>query len=171
MSQLRNNMIKLMELRNFSPKTIKSYVWAVKGLAVYYWRRPDQVTAQEVQDYLYYLIKERKLAWNTVHLAVFGLKFFYHEFLDRQQTKFYSPSPKTPKRLPVVWSPEEIGKMINLAPDPEIRTMIKTAYASGLRLNELVHLKVGDIDSGHVTIWVRQGKGRKDRAALLSPCC
>ena len=161
-------MVKLMELRNFSPKTIKAYVWAVKGLAAYYRIPPDQLTAQQVQDYLYYLIKERKLSWNTVHLAIYGIKFFFHDFLGHAKTKFYIPCPKTPKRLPVVWSPEEIEKMFAVAPDQKIQTMLKTIYATGLRLSELVHLQVGDIDSGHQTIWVRQGKGKKDRAALLT---
>ena len=168
-SLLRTNMVKLMELRNFSPKTIKAYLWAVQGLAGYYRLRPDRLTAQQVQDYLYYLIKERKLAWNTVHLAIYGIKFFFYDLLGHPKTKFYIPCPKTPKRLPVIWSPKEIAKLFSATSDLKIRTLLKTAYATGLRLNELVHLQVGDIDSGHMTIWVRQGKGKKDRAALLTP--
>ncbi len=169
MTKLRNNMIKLMELRNLSPKTIKSYVWAVKGLAAYYRRRPDQISAREVQDYLFYLIKERQWSWNSVSLAVFGIKFFFHQYLGQGEKKFYIPSPKKPKRLPVIWSPEEIKQLIKAAPNHQIQTMIKTGYSAGLRVSELTRLKVGDIDSGHMTLWVRQGKGSKDRAALLTP--
>ncbi len=168
-SLLRTNMIKLMELRNFSPKTIRAYVWAVKGLAAYYRISPDRLTAQQVQDYLYYLVKERKLSWNTVHLAIYGIKFFFHDYLGHAKAHFYIPCPKKPKRLPVIWSPQEINKLLAAAPDLKIETMLKTVYATGLRLSELVHLQVGDIDSDHMTIWVRQGKGKKDRAALLTP--
>ena len=158
-----------MELRNFSAKTIKSYVWAVRGLAAYYRRSPDQIRAQEVQDYLFHMIKERQLSWNTVHLAVFGIKFFFHQFLGQSEKRFYIPSPKVPKRLPVIWSPEEIRQLVEAAPDRQIQTMLKTAYSAGLRISELTRLKVSDIDSGHMTVWVRQGKGKKDRAALLTP--
>ncbi len=168
-SLLRSNMIELMTIRNFSPKTIKAYVWAVRGLAAYYRIRPDLLTAQQVQDYLFYLVKHRKLSWSSVHLAIYGIKFFFHDFLRRPKSRFYIPCPKKPKRLPVIWSPGEINKLLAAAPDLKIRTMLMTAYATGLRLGEVVHLRVADIDSGHMTIWVRQGKGKKDRAALLTP--
>jgi integrase/recombinase XerD len=169
MSLLRDNMIRLMELRNFSEKTIKSYVWAVRGLAAHYRRSPDQLSAQEVQDYLFHLIKDRQLSWNTVHLAVYGIKFFFHQYLGKPANRFYVPSPKTPKRLPVIWTPQEIGQLFDAAPNRKIRTMLKTCYGAGLRSSEVTHLKVSDIDSGHMTLWVRQGKGKKDRAGLLTP--
>ena len=169
MTELRSNMIKRMTLRKFTPKTIKSYVWAVKGIAAYYRKSPDLLSDREVQDYLYAMLKERHWSWNTLHLAVYGLKYFYHDFLHRPRSKFYIPCPKKQKRLPVIWSPEEIKQLLAAAPNLQIQTMLKTAYASGLRLGELVRLKVGDIDSPHMTLWVRSGKGDRDRAALLTP--
>lgn len=169
MSSLRYNMCRLMALRNFSEKTKMSYVWAVRGLAKYYHRSPDLINPQEIQDYLFYLIKERKLAWSTISLAVYGIKFFFHDFLGQPKSTYYIPVPKVPKRLPVIWTPDEIKQLLKQAPDNQIRTMIKTVYSAGLRLSEMVHLKVTDIDSSHTTLWIRQGKGKKDRAALLAP--
>ena len=100
---------------------------------------------------------------------VHGLKFFYHDFLDRPRESYYIPSPKVPQKLPTVWSPLQIRAFLDAAKGLPLQTMIKVAYGSGLRANEVVHLRVPDIDSGHMTLWVRQGKRRKDRAALLTP--
>jgi len=169
MSKLRYNMCRLMTLRNLSEKTKKTYLSSVRGLAKYYWRSPDQISAQEVQDYLFHMIKERKLAWSTIRTTIYGIKFLFHEVLGRPRSRFYIPCPKVPKRLPVIWSPQEITLLLEKAPDIEIETMIKTAYASGLRVSEVVHLQVKDIDTPHMTLWIRQGKGKKDRAALLTP--
>lgn len=169
MSPLRAYMIKRMEVRNYSPGTIKTYVHAVERLACFYSQSPDQLTDAHVEDYIHYLVKERKLAWKTVHTIVQALKFFFHDILGREKPKFYIPSPKREKRLPVIWSPEEIRKLIETASSPKAKAMIQTAYATGMRSAEVVHLKVTDIDSKHSTIWIRQGKGKKDRAGLLTP--
>jgi len=169
MTQLRDTMIKRMELRNFSQGTIRIYLRSVKQLAGYYRQRPDTLTASQVQDYLYYLLKERQLAWSTIHTNICGLKFFYHDLLGRSLTGFYIPAPRQEKRLPVIWSPEEIRKLASAAPSLKIETMILLTYATGMRCSEVVHLKVGHIDSKHMTLWIRQGKGKKDRAGLLTP--
>ena len=149
--------------------TIESYVNTVLGLAKYYRCSPDRLNHQQIQKYLLYLIRERKLAWSTVSQRVYGLKFFYHDLLNRPRESFYIPSPKLPRRLPTIWSPKQIRAFLVAAGNLRLEMMIKLAYGSGLRAKEVVGLRVADIDSGNTTIWVRQGKGRKDRAAILTP--
>ena len=97
-----------------------------------------------------------------------GLRFFYHTTLKRDRTTFTIPSPRQSGTLPVVLSPEEVQRLLTQATTPRYRVMLMTAYAAGLRLSEVLHLRVGDIDAARMTIRVAQGKGGKDRYTLLS---
>ena len=169
MGTLRTRMDQGMVLRGMSVRTRESYLAAVAAMAKYYRRSPDQIGEEEVQRYLLYLIEERKLAWSSCNIAVNALKFCYHVTLKHPQAQFEIPRPRQPQKLPEILAREEVARLIELTPNPKHRVMLMTTYGAGLRVSELCHLKVGDIDSARMTIRVEQGKGAKDRYTLLSP--
>lgn len=167
MGALRNRMIREMQLRRFVPGTQEAYVHAVEGLAVYYGRSPDGIGSDEVKDYVHYLLEERRLKWSTVNLAVSGIRFFYSKVLGRDDVGRAIPPRRTPKRLPEILSAEELGRLFEAAENPKHRAMLMTAYAAGLRVSELVRLRIADIDSSRMMIRVRSGKREKDRYTIL----
>ncbi len=168
-SELRTRMIDDMTLRGMAAKTRDGYVRAVAQLASYYHRSPDRISDREVQVYLLHLIRERKLSWSSCNVAVYGLRFFYHQTLGREKTTFHVPGPRKPSRLPEILSREEVARLFIHTGLPRHRVLLMTAYAAGLRVSEVVHLRVRDIDSERMTIRVEQGKGAQDRYTLLSP--
>jgi len=168
MTELRRRMDEDMLARGLADRTRESYLWAVTGLARFYHRSPDQIVDAEVQAYLVHLIRDRQRAWSTCNIVVNGLRFFYHTTLKRDRTTFTIPSPRQSGKLPVVLSREEVQRLITHASTLQYRTMLMTIYAAGLRLNEVLHLQVPDIDSARMTIRVVQGKGGKDRYTVLS---
>lgn len=169
MSALRKQMDGDLVVRGMSVRTRKAYVKAVADLAKYYGRRPDRITEQEVQNYLVHLLEEKKLAWSSCNVAVHGLKFFYRVTLKRSQAEFNIPTARQPQKLPEILSREEVAALIEKTANLKHRMLLMTAYAAGLRVNELCHLKLSHIDSARMTIRVEQGKGAKDRYTLLSP--
>ena len=138
-------------------------------LAKYYGRSPDRIDEAEVQRYLLHLLKERKLAHSSCNVMASALEFFYRVTLKRRETEFCLPRPKVPAKLPEILSREEVARLIEETTNLKHRTILMTTYAAGLRLSELCHLRVADIDSDRMTIRVEQGKGAKDRYAMLSP--
>lgn len=170
MGALRDQMEREMVLRRMSIRTRQSYSQAVAALARHYRRRPDQLTQQEVQAYLLYLIEERKLAYSSCNVALHGLRLFYHETLKREQMQFELPRARAPQKLPQILSREEIERLFAAATQFRHRVLLMTTYGAGLRVSEVCALRVGDIDSQRMTIRVEQGKGNKDRYSLLSAC-
>ena len=168
MTELRRRMDEDMIVRGFADRTREAYLWAVTGLAKFYRRPPDQLSDDEVQAYLLHLIQGRQRAWSTCNMVVHGLRFFYHTTLKRDRTTFSIPARRQPSRLPALLSREEVQHLIAQVPNLKHRTMILTTYAAGLRLNEVLHLRVEDIDSARMTIRVEQGKGAQDRYTVLS---
>jgi integrase/recombinase XerD len=168
MTELRRRMDEDMIVRGFADRTREAYLWAVTGLAKFYRRPPDQLSDEEVQAYLLHLIQDRQRAWSTCNMVVHGLRFFYHTTLKRDRTTFSIPARRQPSRLPALLSREEVQHLIAEVPNLKHRTMILTTYAAGLRLNEVLHLRVEDIDSARMTIRVEQGKGAQDRYTVLS---
>ena len=112
--------------------------------------------------------RDRQRSWSTCNITVNALRFLYHTTLKRDRTTFCVPSPRQPGTLPAILSREEIERLISHAQNPKHRTMLLTTYAAGLRLNEVIHLRVSDLDSSRMTIRVEQGKGGKDRYTILS---
>ena len=108
MSELRTRMIRDMALRGFSPQTHEAYIGQVVKLAKYYKRSPDQLTNDEVQAYLAYLIQERKLSWSTCSQAAHAFRFLYHVTLGHPRADFHVPAPKQPQKLPEILSREEV---------------------------------------------------------------
>jgi len=169
MTELRRRMDENMVVRGMADRTRESYLWAVTGLAKFYHRSPDQISDEEVQAYLLHLIRDRKRSWNTCHIVVHGLRFFYHTTLKRDRTTFSIPTPRQAGKLPAILSRDEVQRLIAHATKPIQRTMLMTTYAAGLRLSEVLHLQIHHIDSARMAIRVEQGKGGKDRDTLLPP--
>ena len=168
MSELRTRMVNAMVLRRFSPRTQQAYVGAVRGLAAYYHIPPDQLDAQQVQDYLLYLTADKQLAWSSINVAVSGLRFFYHATLGWEPMRLVIPPRKRPSTLPEVLSGEEVERLLQAPSNPKHRVLLMTTYATGVRVSELVRLRVSDIDSARMMVRVEQGKGGKDRYTVLS---
>ena len=168
MTELRRRMIRDMTVRGFSPHTHESYLAAVRGLAKHYRRPPDQLSVEEVQDYLAYMITTRKLSWSTRNIAASAFRFLYHVTLGRDAAEFEVPAAKQSQRLPEILSRDEVARLIESPPNPKHRLLLATTYAAGLRVSEAVRLKVRDVDRGRMTLRVEQGKGRKDRVVPLS---
>lgn len=169
MSALRQRMTDDMAVRRMSERTQEAYLAAVAALARYYRRSPDQITDEEIQAYLLHLIRDRKRAWSTCHIAVYGLRFFYHVTLKRDRTTFTIPAGRQPSILPDILSRDEVQRLLAATRTRKQRALLTTAYATGLRSNELVHLKLTDLDAARGAIRVEQGKGAKDRYTVLSP--
>jgi len=169
MGALRKQMDGDLVVRGMAVRTREAYLGAVAGLAKYYGRRPDRIDEAEVQRYLLHLIEERKLAWASCNVVAQGLKFFYRVTLKRSEAQFGIPTARQPQKLPQILAREEVARLIERTAHPKHRVILMTTYGAGLRLNELCHLKVCDIDSSRMTIRVEQGKGAKDRYTLLSP--
>ena len=167
MGALREKMIEEIRLRNFSPRTEQSYVSAMVGLAKHYHRSPDQLTQDEIRRYLLHLM-ERGLSPSSRNVAISGMKFFYHHILGWDEHKLFLPPRKGSWRLPEVLSPKEVEQLLSAAVRFRDRCLLMTAYATGVRVSELVRLKVSDIDSERMMVKVEQGKGKKDRYTILS---
>lgn len=169
MGELRDRMVRLMSAKRYAKRTEQAYVQAVRSLAAHYHRSPDQISPSEIREYLLHLVVERQLAWSSCNQAAAALRFFYGQVLGWPQTDFYVPAVRKPQRLPEIFSRQEVEALFQAVPDRKRRTLLMTAYGAGLRVSELVQLKVGDIDSGRMVIRVSQGKGERDRYTLLSP--
>lgn len=169
MTKLREAMEKAMLLRGFSERTYESYIYGVRGLAAYYHRSPDQISNTEVREYLVYLLRERQLTYSTCNLALNAIRFLFREVLERPAKEIYLPGPRQPQRLPEILSREEVVRIFEAASDLRHKTLLMSTYAAGLRVSEVCHLRVKDIDSDRMSIRVEQGKGAKDRYTLLSP--
>jgi site-specific recombinase XerD len=161
-------MINEMKLRGFSPSTQEAYINAVAGLAKFYNQSPDQIDQDKVHAYLLHLMVERKLSWSTCNQVASGLKFFYNVTLDEKSFHLTIPPRKKPSRLPEVLSAKELESLFLCAHTIKGKTLLMTTYSAGLRVSEVVKLKVSDIESQRMMIRVDQGKGKKDRYTILS---
>ena len=169
MTRLRQRMIEEMKLRNLSPRTIEVYVSRVANFARYFGRTPEVLGRDEVRSYLLHLVQEKKVSWSVYNQSVAALRFLYEVTLGREGVLVRIACPKQPKRLPVVLSLEEVTRFFAAIIGVKHRAILMTAYAAGLRISEVVALRVDDIDSKRMVLRVRQGKGRRDRNVMLSP--
>ena len=167
MGALRQKMIEEIRLRNFSPRTEHSYVSAMVGLAKYYRQSPDQLSQEQIRAYLLHL-KERGLSPSSRNVAISGMKFFYQQCLGWNEKQLFIAPRKRSWQLPEVLSQKEVERLLLAATKQRDRCLLMTAYATGLRVSELVRLKVSAIDSHRMMVRVEQGKGRKDRYTILS---
>ena len=169
MTPLRERMQHDMLIRNLAENTQKSYLLQVSSFAKHFHRSPELLGPEEIRAWLVHLREERKLAPGSLGPTIGALRFLYRVTLKRPWSDEDFPLPKKPFRLPVVLSLGEITTFFESIASLKQRTILMTAYAAGLRVSEVVHLKVSDIDSQRMVIRVDQGKNRKDRYVMLSP--
>lgn len=167
MTPLRQRMIRELQLQRKSRKTIEAYVTAVAQLAAYHKRPPDELSVEEVRDFIHWLIVDRKLASSSCNQKLVGIKFFYEHVL-RRSIDLCVPLKRS-GRLPDPLGRGEVARLLEVIDNPKHRVMMMTTYAAGLRVSELVHLDVTDIRSDRMLLQVRHGKGDRDRYTLLSP--
>jgi len=167
MEKLHDQMKMDLELRNLSPRTRSCYLTWVKSFALHFHRSPEEMGEEEIREYLHYLIQEKKVSQSGVSQAYSALKFFYETTLKRDWKGYRIPRAQKGRRLPVVLSPQEIQAIFSAVGNLKHRAVLMTIYSAGLRISEVVHLKVSDVDSQRMTIRVEQGKGQKDRYTLL----
>jgi len=169
MTPLRQRMIEDMTLRNLSPHTIRAYVDRVAVFAKHFGKSPEHLGPAEVRAYLLFLVEERHVSWGYYGQAICALRFLYRVTLGKDWVVEDVVTPKKEKKLPVVLSPGEVARFFEAVSFPKHRAILMTAYAAGLRVSEVVNLRVDDIDSRRMVLHIRQGKGRKDRDVMLSP--
>jgi len=167
-SPLRRRMIEEMTIRQFSPKVQNDYLRHVKNFAVFLGRSPDKADFEDIRRYQLHLSKSG-LGVPSRNVAMTALRFFFRATLNRPEVTDRAVFAREARRLPVVLSQEEVARFLAAAPNLKAKTMLTTAYATGLRVHEVSVLKVSDIDSERMAIRVEQGKGRKDRYVMLSP--
>jgi len=167
-SPLRKRMLDDMRMRNLAPKTQSAYIRAVRSLAAFLRRSPDTATAEDLRLFQLHLV-DAGMSAVSLNATLTGLKFFFDVTLERPEAMSKVQPLRTPRRLPVVLSREEVAQLIAAAPGIKYQTALSIAYGAGLRVSEIVRLRVADIDSQRMTLRVDQGKGRKDRYAMLPP--
>ena len=167
-SELRQRMIEDMRMRKFSPKTQSSYILAVRRFAGHLGRAPDTATVEDLRDYQLHLV-DNGISPVSLNATITGLKFFFDVTLGRDELMAKMQPVHVPRTLPVILSREEVARLIAATRNLKHQTALSVAYGTGLRTSEVAALKVGDIDSQRMTLRVEQGKGSKDRYAMLSP--
>ena len=166
-SPLRRRMIEDMTIRGFMAATQRSCLAAVMSFTAFFGRPPD---AASVEDLRRYQVHMRSIGTSAtgMNAAVSALRFFFGVTLERGDAHAGMTSVREPKTLPVILSPQEVARLLDAAPGLKYRAALSVAYGAGLRASEVVSLKIADIDSQRMVIRVEQGKGRKDRHAMLS---
>jgi integrase/recombinase XerD len=169
MGVLRNRMAADLRLRNLRPSTQQSYLGCARKFAAYHMRSPAEMGTEQVRDFLVHLRDDKHLHPSTIKGYVAALKFLYANTLDRPEVVRPWLQPRVEKKLPVVLSREEVEALLNGIESIKYRAVLMTAYGSGLRIGEVCRLQVDDVDSGRMLLHVRDGKGGRERYALLSP--
>src|SRR5208337_2502847 len=168
MTALREPMLEELRLRNFSPRTIRTYTASVADFARYFHQSPDKLGPEHVRIYQLYLLNERKLAWHSVQVHVSALRFLYVRTLKQRWFDTEVTKPKIRRKLPVVWSREEVAALLDITKNLKHRALLGLLYGAGLRIQETLDLKVTDIDSKRMIINIREGKGKFPRQVMLS---
>ena len=167
-SPLRLRMLDDMNVRRFVPDTQREYIRAVNRLTRFLGRPPDTASAEDLRAFQLHLT-ETGVQPPTVNSTVTALRFFFKVTLDRPEITRHLGFVYEPRKLPRVLSPEEVLRLLEASASPKHKAALSVAYGAGLRAMEVVALKVSDIDSKRMMLRVEQGKGRKDRFAMLSP--
>ena len=167
-SPLRRRMIDDMRMRKLSDKTQRHYIRAVRQFAGFLGRSPDTASVEDLRRYQLHLV-DQGISPISLNAAITGLKFFFEVTLDHGELMYKMRPVRVAHTLPVVLSREEVSRLIGAAENLKHQTALSVAYGAGLRASEVVALKVGDIDSQRMTLRIEQGKGRKDRYAMLAP--
>jgi integrase/recombinase XerD len=167
MTPLRQRFIDDMRLRNYSPRTIQTYVHCVACFAKHFGRSPEVLGSEEIRAYQLHLLNE-KASWTRFDQVVCALRLLYATTLNRSEQMPRIPYGKKPKTIPCVLSPEEVACLFTSARPGRDRVLLETTYACGLRVGDVCSLEVTHIDSPRMVIHIHQGKGQKDRLVPLS---
>lgn len=169
MTALRQQMLEDLQIRHYSKTTIRLYLHAVSVFARHFGKPPDQLDAEHIRRYQLFLVQEKKVSLSTFIQVVCALRFFYTHTLHQKIDIERIPFPRRERKLPLILSREEVKALLQAPRSLRHRTMLAVLYGSGLRVAEAAQLKVSDIDTPRNVLWVRLGKGSKDRQTLLSP--
>ena len=169
MTPLRQRMLEDLQIRNYSPITIRIYLHSVAEFARHFRKPPDQLGPEHVRQYQLFLVKEKQVSLSTYIQMVCALRFLYTHTLSRKIAIERIPFPRRARKLPLILSRADVKALLEAPRTLRHRTLLATLYGGGLRVSEVTQLKVADIDARRGVLWVRQGKGRRDRQTLLSP--
>ena len=167
-SPLRRRMIEDMAVRNFIEKTRNDYIRHVRTFTAFLGRPPDTATAEDLRRFQLHQM-QTGVRPPTVNGSVAALRFFLTVTLDRPEMARHLTFVREPRKMPMVLSPEEVARLLQAAPGPKYKAALSAAYSAGLRVSEVVALKVSDVDSKRMLLRIEQGKAQKDRFAMLSP--
>lgn len=167
-SPLRQRLLDDMRMRKLSPKTQSGYIRTVSRFYGWLGRSPDTATAEDLRRYQLYLV-DHGISPISLNVTITGLKFFFETTVERPEVMAKMHPVPVPRKIPVVLSRDEVARLIGAAGNLKNQTLLAVAYGAGLRANEVVSLKVGDIDGERGVLRIEQGKGHKDRYAMLSP--
>jgi integrase/recombinase XerD len=167
MTPLRQRMIGAMRQRGFSDRTHQSYLYAVTELARYFHRSPDQLSVQDIQAFFVYLVQQKHLAYASCRLHLHALRFLYLQVLHWSAFDVPLVFPKKAEKIPELLTRREVRALITSCDNPKHRMMLLTCYGCGLRVSELVSIKVRHLDGERHLLRVEQGKGSKDRMVAL----
>lgn len=168
MTSLRQRMLEDLRIRNYAPTTVDCYVRSVAEFAQHFHKPPDQLGPEEIRAWQLFLLNEKRVKLSTYIQAVCGLRFFYRNTLNRKIEIDRIPLPRYEKKLPVILSKAEVKALLEAPRNLRDRAILATLYGAGLRVSEVVGLKVSDLDRERRVIWVRGGKGHKDRQVMLA---
>ena len=168
MTPLRQRFIEDLQLRNRSPKTIAAYVYHVRELARHFQQSPERLSDDQIHRYLLYLLHDKQVSWASYNQAVAAFRFFYRVTYPSDTLVTRLPYGKRPKRLPTVRSPQQVALFLDRVHGRTNQMVLRTIYATGLRISEALHLTAGQIDSSRMVVQVL-GKGQKERLVRLSP--
>jgi integrase/recombinase XerD len=157
-----------MEIRNYSPRTISTYVAMLAAASKYSHHSPDKITIEQLKSYLHYCTKERGLSVSTINQTINAFRILFQDVLGISWETIKIKRPRKNKHLPIILSKEEVSKMIELTVNLKHKAIIAILYSSGVRREELLNLQPSDIDSNRMLIRIRNGKGNKTRETLLA---
>jgi len=162
-------MLEDLQIRHYSPTTIRIYLHCLAEFAQHFRQPPDQLGPEHIRQYQLFLVKQKQVSRPTYVQAVCALRFFYTQTLHCKIAIEHIPFPRRARKLPMILSREEVKALLEAPRTLRHRTLLAVLYGTGVRVAEVTQLKLTDIDPRRNMLWVRQGKGRKDRQTLLSP--
>jgi site-specific recombinase XerD len=168
MTLLKQRMLDDLRIRNYAPSTVACYLRSVADFAKHFNRSPENLGPEEIRAWQLFLLDEKKVKLSTYIQAISGLRFFYRNTLNRKIEVDRMPLPRYEKKLPVILSREEVKALLEAPKNLGHRAILATMYGAGLRVSEAADLKVRDLDGERKVIWVRGGKGNKDRQVMLA---
>lgn len=166
MGRFRDRMDEDLRIRGYSANTRASYLRCVRHFVRHFMRPPDQLTPEHIRRYQLYLTRDRRVSWTYFNQIVCALRFFYRQVLKKDWAVDQIPYQRTGRTLPEILSPQEVAALFRATPNLKHRALLMTMYAGGLRVCEVTHLRVTDIDGQRMVIRIEQGK---DRYVMLSP--